>query len=63
MAIDPVHHRACRGRDAKQTRERYGRMPNLDVVLTLAADLAPSTKAPDPNVHVVRDAAGEPASP
>lgn len=58
LAIDRIHHVAYRCRDAKQTVEWYGRMLNMPFVLAIAEDQVPSTKAPDPYMHVFLDAGG-----
>ena len=56
MKIQKIHHVAYRCKDAKQTVEWYVKHLNMDFVLALADDLVPSTKAPDPYMHVVLDA-------
>ncbi|MCP3869760.1 MAG: VOC family protein [Gammaproteobacteria bacterium] len=56
MKIDKIHHVAYRCRDAKETVEWYGKNLNMDFVLAIAEDKVPSTKAPDPYMHVFLDA-------
>ena len=56
MKIDRIHHVAYRCKDAKQTVEWYVKHLNMDFVLAIAEDLVPSTKAPDPYMHVFLDA-------
>ena len=56
MKVDRIHHVAYRCRDAKETVEWYGRMLKMDFVLAIAEDLVPSTKEPDPYMHVFLDA-------
>lgn len=56
MKIDCIHHVAYRCRDARDTVLWYGKMLNMDFVLALAEDEVPSTKAPDPYMHVFLDA-------
>ncbi len=56
LAIDRIHHVACRCKDAKETVEWYGRMLNMGFVLAIAEDLVPSTKEPDPYMHIFLDA-------
>ncbi len=51
-----IHHVAYRCRDAKQTVEFYQRVLGMDFVLAIAEDQVPSTKAPDPYMHVFLDA-------
>ena len=58
MSVDLVriHHVAYRCRDAKETVEFYQRTLNMDFVLAIAEDEVPSTKEPDPYMHVFLDA-------
>lgn len=56
MQIDRIHHVAYRCKDAKQTVEWYGKHLNMGFVLAIAEDLVPSTKAPDPYMHIFLDA-------
>ena len=56
MKIHKIHHVAYRCKDAKQTVEWYVKHLNMDFVLAIAEDLVPSTKAPDPYMHVFLDA-------
>jgi catechol 2,3-dioxygenase-like lactoylglutathione lyase family enzyme len=56
MKIDRIHHVAYRCKDAKETVLWYQRMLTMDLVLAIAEDLVPSTKAPDPYMHVFLDA-------
>jgi catechol 2,3-dioxygenase-like lactoylglutathione lyase family enzyme len=56
MKIDRIHHVAYRCKDAKETVLWYQKMLNMDFVLAIAEDLVPSTKAPDPYMHVFMDA-------
>ena len=58
MKIDRIHHAAYRCKDAKATVEWYAKNLNMDFVLAIAEDLVPSTKAPDPYMHVFLDAGG-----
>ncbi|MCK6404071.1 MAG: VOC family protein [Sphaerotilus natans subsp. sulfidivorans] len=58
MKIDRIHHVAYRCKDAKQTVEWYGRMLKMDFMLAIAEDRVPSTKAPDPYMHIFLDAGG-----
>ena len=52
MKIDRIHHVAYRCRDAKETVLWYQKMLNMDFVLAIAEDQVPSTKEPDPYMHV-----------
>ena len=56
MKIDRIHHVAYRCKDAKQTVDWYVKLLNMNFVLAIAEDLVPSTKAPDPYMHVFLDA-------
>jgi catechol 2,3-dioxygenase-like lactoylglutathione lyase family enzyme len=58
LKIDRIHHVAYRCKDAKQTVEWYGRMLKMDFMLAIAEDRVPSTKAPDPYMHIFLDAGG-----
>ncbi len=56
MKIDRIHHVAYRCRDAKETVEWYVKHLKMDFVLAIAEDQVPSTKEPDPYMHVFLDA-------
>ncbi len=56
MKITKVHHVAYRCKDAKQTVEWYQKYLNMDFVLAIAENEVPSTKAPDPYMHIFLDA-------
>ena len=56
MKIDRIHHVAYRCKDAKETVDWYVKHLNMNFVLAIAEDLVPSTKAPDPYMHVFLDA-------
>ena len=56
MLAQKIHHVAYRCKDAKETVEWYVKHLNMDFVLAIAEDLVPSTKAPDPYMHVFLDA-------
>lgn len=56
MKIEQIHHVAYRCKDAKETVEWYGKYLNMDFVLAIAENQVPSTKAPDPYMHVFLDA-------
>jgi catechol 2,3-dioxygenase-like lactoylglutathione lyase family enzyme len=58
MKIERIHHVAYRCRDAKQTVEWYGKHLGMDFLLAIAEDQVPSTRAPDPYMHVFLDAGG-----
>ena len=56
VELKRIHHVAYRCKDAKETVEFYKRVMNMDLVLAIAEDEVPSTKAPDPYMHIFLDA-------
>lgn len=56
MKIDKIHHVAYRCKDAKETVLWYQKNLKMDFVLAIAEDLVPSTKEPDPYMHIFMDA-------
>ena len=56
MTLKRIHHVAYRCRDAKETVEFYQRVLGMGFVLAIAEDEVPSTKEPDPYMHVFLDA-------
>ena len=58
MKLNGVHHVAYRCRDAKETVEWYQKHLGMDFILAIAEDEVPSTKEPDPYMHVFLDAGG-----
>jgi len=56
MKIQRIHHVAYRCKDAKETVEWYGKYLNMDFVLAIAENEVPSTKEPDPYMHIFLDA-------
>jgi catechol 2,3-dioxygenase-like lactoylglutathione lyase family enzyme len=58
MKIERIHHVAYRCKDAKQTVLWYKQMLGMEFVLAIAEDLVPSTKEPDPYMHIFLDAGG-----
>lgn len=56
MLIEKIHHVAYRCRDAKETVDFYGRLLEMDLVGAIAEDKVPSTKEPDPYMHIFLDA-------
>lgn len=56
MKISRIHHVAYRCKDAKETVEWYGKYLNMDFVLAIAENEVPSTKAPDPYMHIFLNA-------
>lgn len=56
MSIEKFHHVAYRCRDAKETVEFYAKVLGMDLLGAIAEDSVPSTKAPDPYMHIFLDA-------
>ncbi|WP_205859230.1 VOC family protein [Pleionea sediminis] len=56
ISIEKIHHVAYRCKDAKETVEFYNKVLNMDFILAIAEDRVPSTKEPDPYMHVFLDA-------
>ena len=56
MQIQKVHHVAYRCKDAKETVQWYEKHLGMKFVLAIAENEVPSTKAPDPYMHVFLDA-------
>ncbi len=56
MALTRIHHVAYRCMDTKTTVEFYQRVLGMDFMLAIAEDQVPSTKEPDPYMHVFLDA-------
>ncbi len=56
MLIQKIHHVAYRCKDAKETVDWYTKHLGMKFVLAIAENQVPSTKAPDPYMHVFLDA-------
>jgi lactoylglutathione lyase len=56
MTIERIHHVAYRCRDARETVLWYQKYLDMDFVLAIAEDEVPSTREPDPYMHVFLDA-------
>ncbi|MEO0336008.1 MAG: VOC family protein, partial [Pseudomonadota bacterium] len=54
--IQQIHHVAYRCKDAKETVEWYQKHLNMDLTVCIAEDKVPSTKEPNPYIHVFLDA-------
>lgn len=54
--IKQIHHVAYRCKDAKETVEFYRDKLNMEFLVAIAEDQVPSTKEPDPYMHVFLDA-------
>jgi catechol 2,3-dioxygenase-like lactoylglutathione lyase family enzyme len=58
MLIQRIHHVAYRCNDARETVEFYREMLGMEFLLAFSEDHVPSTKEPDPYMHVFLDAGG-----
>ena len=56
IQLSQIHHVAYRCNDAKETVEFYKEMLNMDFLVAIAEDRVPSTKEPDPYMHLFLDA-------
>ncbi len=56
MKIQQIHHVAYRCKDAKETVEFYTKYLKMDFMLAISEDKVPSTKEPDPYMHLFLDA-------
>ena len=56
MHIERIHHVAYRCKDAKETVDWYTQHLDMKFILAIAENEVPSTKAPDPYMHVFLDA-------
>ncbi len=56
IKLQQIHHVAYRCRDAKETVEFYKKMLNMEFLVAIAEDQVPSTKEPDPYMHLFLDA-------
>src|SRR5690625_2452449 len=57
--IEQIHHVAYRCKDAKETVEWYKKNLNMDFILDFAENQVPSTKEPDPYMHIFLDAGND----
>lgn len=58
MAIKKIHHVAYRCKDAGETAVFYKKYLDMDLLGAFAEERVPSTKAPDPYMHIFLDAGG-----
>ena len=54
--IQKIHHVAYRCNDAKETADWYKEMLGMDLTVSISEDKVPSTKEPDPYMHIFLDA-------
>lgn len=59
IKVDRIHHVAYRCIDAKETAQWYKEKLNMDLVLSIAENEVPSTKEPDPYMHIFLNAGNE----
>ena len=51
-----IHHVAYRCNDAKETADWYKKMLGMELTVSISEDKVPSTKEPDPYMHIFLDA-------
>jgi glyoxylase I family protein len=56
IQIEKIHHVAYRCKDAKQTVDFYKKYLNMDLLVCIAEEKVPSTKEPNPYMHVFLNA-------
>ena len=56
IKIEQIHHVAYRCKNAKKTVEFYKHFLNMDLLVSISEEKVPSTKAPNPYMHVFLDA-------
>lgn len=56
MQIQKIHHVAYRCKNAKETVEFYQKHLDMELTVSIAEDKVPSTKEPNPYIHVFLDA-------
>ncbi|MFT6632090.1 MAG: catechol 2,3-dioxygenase-like lactoylglutathione lyase family enzyme [Bacteriovoracaceae bacterium] len=56
IKIEKIHHVAYRCKDAKETADWYKKHLNMDLTVSISEDKVPSTKEPDPYMHIFLDA-------
>jgi len=56
MTVERFHHIAYRCKDAKETVEFYKKFLDMELLGAIAEDRVPSTKEPDPYMHIFLDA-------
>jgi len=54
--IEKIHHVAYRCKDAKATADWYKENLGMDLMVSISEDKVPSTKEPDPYMHIFLDA-------
>ncbi len=54
--IKKIHHVAYRCKDAKETADWYKEHLNMELTVSISEDKVPSTKEPDPYMHIFLDA-------
>ena len=56
IKLEKIHHVAYRCKDAKKTADWYKEHLGMDLIVSIAEDKVPSTKEPDPYMHIFLDA-------
>ncbi len=59
IKVDRIHHVAYRCKDAKETAQWYKEKLNMNLILSIAENEVPSTKEPDPYMHIFLNAGNE----
>lgn len=59
VKIDRIHHVAYRCIDAKETAQWYQDKLGMNLILSIAENEVPSTKEPDPYMHIFLNAGNE----
>jgi len=56
MKVEKIHHVAYRCNDTRETADFYKKVLDMDLILAISEERAPSTKAEDPYMHIFLDA-------
>lgn len=56
ISLEKIHHVAYRCKDAKETAKFYKNILNMDLLVCIAEEKVPSTKEPNPYMHIFLDA-------
>lgn len=56
IKLEKIHHVAYRCVDAKKTADWYKEYLNMDLTVAISEEKVPSTKEPDPYMHIFLDA-------
>jgi len=56
MKVEKIHHVAYRCNDTRETVDFYKKVLDMDLILAISEERAPSTKAEDPYMHIFLEA-------